>query len=302
MKSVLICTKPIQFFNFLNINSKDNTITDVLILESFSGANEFSRTLASLIENDVYLLSDEAQIINHVRERNYTRLYINWTVDLFFNSLRKYVNSVTVLDDGIYSYTRVIPGKTKPVKHFVRQVIRLSQGVYPFIGFGNKIDEYFLYYPEEHKKKFPFLNFKRRSFENSFLENLAKHQNLIDTLYPDLEKDIDIVNNVSSDIYILVTSHSLDICFSDIFRFLGDDKILYIKPHPHLNSEDIKTLEAIFSTINIVVLYGSYPLESLLLKLMVHSKSISLLHYNSSIAKHLISSPFFNLINLSKKS
>lgn len=287
-----IVTKPLQYFNCLNIKTYGKRV--LIFVNSFYNANEF------------FIKTNEAH---------------NWDNSFFFNcenSAYKFIYKSLNKDDtlfidsdyGITSLLRLCRVKTKEIyvyeegvgsyrddllsRHnysYVKNFLYKLFGVKNHMGGSRFVKGLYIYDVQKHIQMVPRFKNKRLSFEHSFIENLSLNTNFL--------LDNDRINFYSEafkdkDVHLYLTSWQFNEKIVAIFDKIRDESILssvafIIKPHPHMKSID-------FNYKFCHVIPGDLMIEPLLQILSNKSSKLVVYHENSSCMQYLPNIENYNLL------
>jgi hypothetical protein len=289
-KSAYLITKPLQYINATNI--PDDLDKDCFLVDYFSDSNIFFKNIQKYSTNWCQILHFKNKysalfyILN--RKKSYEKIFLDSDFGLLYRIiLLLYWNvKIYVYEEGFGTYRKKIrESKTLKDKVLLKIDTLLGQN---YIGGYRRTKGIFLYHPEAFSKlvapssKKELLNFKTKFHEH--LETLHE----VSILFPeDLRK-----RTKGKDVLLFLTSWKIESGYRDILKKYNNH-LKILKPHPH-----IKNNIGIEEDFDITV-RNSLPAEILIAELGAYSRSLIVIHQNSSALMYITNIETIKEINIS---
>lgn len=282
MKHYFICTKPLQYFNCINIASDIVGECYLYIIPNFSGAVSFVNRVKEYDKS-----WDKIEVINSKEQLNDARYipkssYIVFIdSDLQFslrNGLCKNAYQVNVYEEGIGTYKKSITDVTSSTfKNNLIKLLSYLKIMNSRMGGNKKTNNIYLYNPDNYSYVHPDLKSKVKNFPKMFISNYLEYRSLFINVFGLKNKKIPCDKNI----LIFLTSNNRHRDFLNDFNYIKRSKSNYdcciFKPHPYVQDlfeDNNNSFQGVMS-------------EILLFELLAKNNQIDVYHYDSSTALYV---------------
>lgn len=282
-----VVTKPLQYINVLNIESKNKKV--LLLIDLFINAETIFKKIekSSSYWEELYFFKNMDDALTWIikNKKNFTTLYIDSDINRKneFFLLRKL--KISVYEEGLGTYQK---DHYKPRRKFLGNIYLM---LLRFLGHknrrgGNKYTKNIIvYFPEFYKEYFKENKKNIMGFRKPFLRHIAECKDV-----EVFDNKIDLSEYIDKTVAIYISDWEIDEEAIKILNNISCEKRI-IKPHPHQKNLNIIFNEDLFVP-------GELSAEILILKLMKIAKKIYLISKYSTSTIYYITHPKVEVINL----
>lgn len=282
-----VVTKPLQYINVLNIETKNKKV--LLLVDLFINAEIIFKKIekSSSYWDELYFFKNMNEAFTWLikNKKNFNTLYIDSDINRRdeFYSLRKL--NISVYEEGIGTYQKnQYKPRTKILGNIYLTLMRFRG--YKNRRGGNKYTKNIIvYFPEFYNQ---YLKEKKKNvigFERPFLQHVNECNDL-----EVLDYNLNLSEFTDKTVALYISDWEMDEEAMKILNKITCDKRI-IKPHPHQ-----KNLNIIFNQD--LIAPGELPAEILILKLLKVTKKLYIISKYSTSTIYYISNPKVEIINL----
>ncbi|UUV21273.1 hypothetical protein [Paenimyroides aestuarii] len=274
-----IATKPLQYYNCLNIAS-NKTNNTIIIVNSFYNAIEFSRKVgkANFWDRSVFFnnLKEAYDFLSKsIKKNDLIFVDSDYGLQNFIFQLKVVIKGgvIFVYEEGIGSYRDNLYTLHKNL--FARNIMKFFFRKFNHYGSSILCSGIYLYRINYHKEIFPNYRKKRFAFPNNLIENL------IDYRYHLSEYSNIQIDNKINKIIIYLSSWKFN---KSALKYISksENTINIIKPHPHMLEIDEEFIENFDILLSPDILF-----ELFIINLFDSKRKIIIYHEGSSSVENL---------------
>lgn len=285
--NMYVCSKPLQYFNVLNL-PRDKAQKNILVIEDkFKDAYKFYESVKTYDDSwfEIYYKEDRSKILLLCLFK-YRVINFYYYLDFMLRAaLFLYAvpcKNIFIYEEGISAYRTDIFKNTAAYKRKIRRFIGLSE----YAGFHSRVKGMYVYNKEKYLKTFSQLNKKKQPqplpFNASFEQMLKNNIELSLKIFQfDAEHIFADVQNKKVLLYI--TSWPLN---NKALENINTNEYDYciIKPHPHIRDLE---LPAHWNNNKTIIIESVILAEFIIEVLIERNNRVDIYHHNSSAVMYL---------------
>lgn len=278
--SFYFITKPLQYFNVLNLSLNDINDKYLFIIPNFHNASEF---FSKILEYDHRW--KEIKVIESKLDMSLLEYTVNKGDAVYVHSDMhwelKFVGEfakakIIVYEEGLGTYSKEITSITKSwLKNLVIKILTRIKYLNSVTGGDSKTQSVYVYNKPLFEKENPINAHKSITFEYNFFDNYRANKYELDQIFE--------LNNITfpkySHIALYLTSNDSSIDFLSIFNSIDKNKYdeMIFKSHPNVASY--------YNRLNNS--YTNIMAELLIVKLLECGNTIDVYHFGTAVELYI---------------
>ena len=281
--NLVICSKPLQWFNASNIGYPDNTKRYLIIVGGFSESEDFYKKLKEYDSNweDVILTGNReescAAALKLAEQFTIEKLYVDCDYGTVGNNYAKLpAKEFYVYEEGFGPYVNLIDNSLKGT---LKKVAFKILGMAEFLGAHKRTNGIYVHNPAYYKSIHTRYSKKVMPFKEPFYVALQNKDQLMDKIS---SKNEAYSHLSGKRVMFYITRYTLN---EEIIRYIESqiDQFDYviIKLHPHKFDLDISEFVKNIPENKLIVLRNSTLAEVIISKLSINNE-LTIVHEGSS--------------------
>ena len=276
--TVYICTKPLQYFNCLNLSAtvdRNKSKLTLILIPNFSNSEYVISKIKKLDKSwdDIKEFDTKEKAIFFLKKNQVEEVYVDNDLHSEGALLGKLGTNVDfyVYEEGVGSYRRFISNVTNSkIKNALIYILGKAKIFNSIHGAGKYTKGIFLYNKKAYDFIHPALSYKSKEFFRDFISNYENNRDILDEIF-----EIKKINLPSrKKVAVFLTSNNRNIDFETEFLnnvHVNDYELTIFKSHPNVSD--------LYGHLNCVATQ-SILAEFIILKLLADSNQVTIYHYN----------------------
>lgn len=297
--AVYICTKPLQYFNCLNLSTtvdRSKVKLTLILIPNFSNSVHVISKIKRLDKNwdEILEFDTKERAISYLSNIKVEEVYVDNDLHSEGVLLWKLGANIDfyVYEEGVGSYRRFISNVTKSkIKNALIYVLGKLKLFNSIHGAGKYTKGIFLYNKKAYDSIHPALSYKSKEFFRDFISNYESNKGTLEEIF-----EINKLNLPSrKKVAVFLTSNNRSIDFeAEFLNSVNSNNydLTIFKSHPNVSD--------LYGHLNNVITQNVLA-EFIILKLLANANQVTIYHYNCSTVMYLLKYGTSE-VNLSKEN
>lgn len=274
--NIFICTKPLQIIIAMIICNNNNNNNTIYVTKTFYNSDKIANSyILKKYFVDVKFFTTRNMAIRYASKKKPDKLYIDSDIglktqkELILFKIFNQNSAINVYEEGIGTYRNNII-----LSKFKKTVYKITGSATTFGG-SILTSKIYVFDKNKYIKNNPNLSNKAIQIDQNFYTWIKKNQRKLSDLFPVASLDDNKKHNDYA--YMYLSDWNID---QSIIDKISMHKNVYIKPHPHLQYNQIDLYIKKYKSLHWIDAH--IPAELAILKLSMTYNKLFIIHNNSS--------------------